>query len=183
MDNRAEIRIALEKRSLPIPYGRSKREDGENFGYRSILKDPKVIDQIPELNEEVGMKEFFRRLNDSKGVFESVRMVHWFNRADARFERSLAFGFVFRDRRLFSGYSNCFMFAGNLLDQICAGRILCDVPFLIEIQPATFLEEHVDGWLMDLYVSGVGDSEDSARRRLDNVLESLTPFFQTGDMQ
>src|SRR5689334_1617792 len=123
MENRAEIRLALENRPLPIPYGQSKREDGENFGYRSILTDPEAIDQIPELYGEPRMKEFIRHLHDAAGIFESVRMVHWFNGGDGKFERCLCFGFVFRDRQLFSRYSNCFMFAGNLLDQMCNGAV------------------------------------------------------------
>ncbi len=178
--DRAEIRISLETRLVPIPYGQSKREDGENFGYRSIVKDPNAIDLIPELDGEIAMREFIRSLNNSTGIFESVRMLHWFSNSDGQFQRSLCFGFTFRDRILFAEYSNCFMFSGNLLQQISTGNILCDTPFLIEIQPATYLYEKTDGWIMDMYVAGIGDSEDAARLRLDRVIESLTPFFQKG---
>jgi hypothetical protein len=178
MKKRAEIRVALEGFPLPIPYGESKREDGENFGYRSILKDPKAIDEIPELDGESGMKEFFRRFHDASGIFESVRMFHCFNSSGGRFERCFCFGFVFRDRTLFSEYHNCFLFVGRLLAHISNGTILCDAPFLVEIQPAMFLDEKVVGWMMDLYVSGFGDSEDAARQRLDLVLKGLMPLFQ-----
>jgi hypothetical protein len=126
------------------------------------------------------MREFFRRLNDGTGIFESVRMVHWFAPFNGLVERCLSFGFIFRDRRFFSEYQNCFMFAGNLLYQTCNGSIACDRPFLLEIQPARLISEQLDGWVMDIYVSGTGANEDAARQRLDQVLATLTPFFQNG---
>ena len=92
--NQSEIRIALQNRTLPIPYPLSQRPDGENFGYLSLVKNPLAIDKIPELLGENYMKEFIRNMNSPKSAFETVRMLHWFGKNNDRCQRILCFGFT-----------------------------------------------------------------------------------------
>ena len=178
--SQAAIRLMLELKPLPIPYGQSNRADGENFGYKSILKNPKTIDEIPELFAEPSVKDFILSIHSPMGVFETVRVVHWLQTHDGISTKSMALGFVFRDRRLFNSYANCIAFSGNVLMEMCKGKILYDDPPLVDIQPACFLEENAHGWIMDFYVSGRGASEDEARQRFDRNMASLKTIFQTG---
>lgn len=145
MENRFEIRIALSHLPFHIPYDACKRQDGENFGYRSLIKNPELIDEIPELFNETVMKKFIGQINAPNGFLETARMLHWTNSGNGKFERAFCFGFIFRDRRFFSTYQNCFMLAGSLLDKICKDNIVPDAPFLFEIQPVILLEENVSG--------------------------------------
>ncbi|MEY2501562.1 MAG: hypothetical protein QOI07_1896 [Verrucomicrobiota bacterium] len=179
MDKRIEIRVALDESRLGIPYGPVKDAVGENFGYRSLIQDPDSIDQIPELFREPEMKEFIRGINAPGGTFETVRMLHWINGSEGKIQRSICFGFVFRDRGLFNVYSNCMMVLGNLL-QFALKNEFCDGPALFEIQQAHFLQERCSGWIMDLYVGGIADTEEAARVRLNNHLGVLGAFLRSG---
>jgi len=180
MTARAEIRIALELKPLPIPYPAVKHDDGENFGYKSLVASPEAIEQIPELVGEHAMKEFVAHINSQEGIFETVRMVQWFNHAEGRTTQCLCLGFIFRDHSLFANYANCVQFAGHLLEQMVSGGVEIDGPPLFEIQPAHRLQEKAAGWIMDLYVAGSGANEESARQRLAQVLTSMRPLFETG---
>jgi hypothetical protein len=88
------------------------------------------------------------------------------------------FGFVFRDRALFNQPQNCYLLVGNLLQSMCNGSVLSDSPLAMDIESAMFVQEDAQGWIMDLYVCGEGDTQDEARLRLDKILENLTAFFQ-----
>jgi hypothetical protein len=176
--DRAEIHVALEQTPLPIPY--SGTETG--YHYVSILKDPNAIDQIPELKGEPMMKHVIKSMHAPNAEFETVRMAHWFEDVESGKSalRCLSLGFVFRDRRGFVSFADCMMLAGNLLHYTQNDIIASDIPFLLEIQPAIFREESLTGWIMDLYVAGRGENRGAARHRLDQNLERMLPFLQTG---
>jgi hypothetical protein len=126
------------------------------------------------------MKEFIRRINEPGGTFETVRMLHWMAEAEQGFQRSLCFGFVFRDRRLFGVYSNCMMVTGNLLQFALKNEFSDGPAALLEIQQARFLQENCSGWIMDLYVGGIAGTEEGARARLDKNLMVLSDFLRAG---
>jgi hypothetical protein len=179
--DRQEIRISLEGTEQPIPYSGEERKDGtKNHGYFSILKDPTIIDKIPELFGEPIMKEFVRQINAPDGIFESVRINHFFCQCEKRIQRVFSIGFVFRDRRLFNEYRNCISFAGNLLEKKNKDSRIHGVEILLEIQPAIFRQEQTRGWIMDLYFSGVGDSEQKASDNLDTIFPLLMPLLTNG---
>jgi hypothetical protein len=173
MTNRAEIRISLELKPFPIPYPAVKRDDGENFGYKSLIDDPESIDEIPELFNEPAIKKFVALINAPGRTFETVRIVHWFDTSESGTSQSICLGFKFRDRTLFADYSNCLQFAGHMLQQAVSGNIVLDIPPLLEIQPAYLIQENASGWIMDIYLSGIGVCEDAARLRLSQVLNSV----------
>lgn len=58
------------------------------------------------------------------------------------------------------------------------GNALSDAPLMMEIEPGVFVQENLQGWIMDLYVCGQGETQDVARSRLDANLEKLTAFFR-----
>ncbi len=178
MSQPVEIRVSLQSDEQPIPYSAS--EDGENAGYRSLLNEPAGIDELPELASEPAFKEFIRTLNAPGGTFESVRVVHWTGEPPGGFSRCFAVGFIFRDRVLFSQYANCLLFAGNVLQNRCRGTIQSDESILLEIQPAILRAENLRGWVMDLYVGSLGQSEEIARLRLDQMVARLIPLFRNG---
>jgi len=176
--DRTEIRVALEQTPLPIPY--SGTETGHH--YVSLLKYPDAIEQIPELQGEPVMKHVIKSMHAPNAEFETVRMAHWFANVENGESalRCLSLGFVFRDRRGFVNFAECMMLTGNLLHYANNDIIASDAPFLLEIQPAIFREENLTGWIMDLYVTGSGVGQDTARQRLDQNLERMIPFLQTG---
>jgi len=178
MRNRTEIRVAIEQTPLPIPY--SGTETG--YHYVSLLTQPDAIEQIPELQGEPMMKRVIKSMHAPNAEFETVRMAHWFADVDSGKPtlRCLSLGFVFRDRRGFVNFAECMMLTGNLLHYANNDIIASDAPFLLEIQPAIFREEHLTGWIMDLYVAGAGPDQNAARQRLDQNLERMIPFLQTG---
>lgn len=177
IEKRPEIRIGLHSIPLPIPYNKAKRDDGENFGYRSILKNPSAIEEIPELINEPQMKKFVQQMHAPTGIFESVRIVHWTEKQGDIYRKILCLGFIFRDRQLFMSYNEYLCFAGHLLMNMNKGNIAFDMPFLFEIQPATLIFENFSGWIMDIYVAGHGLDESGASQRLGHILQSLRPFF------
>ena len=177
MTIRAEIRIALEMKPLPIPYPAVKRDDGENFGYRSLLVHPDAIDEIPELQGEMPMKNFVAAINSPGGIFETVRLVHWIDQSPSNVGQCLCLGLIFRDRSLFANYGKCMAFAGHLLQQVASGSVQLDLAPLLEIQPAHLTQEEVSGWIMDIYLGGYGANEDEARQRLAQVLGSIGPLL------
>ncbi len=177
MPERAEIQTSLDLKPLPIPYPAVKREDGENFGYKSLVNSPAVIDEIPELFDEPAIKRFIAHVNSPNRNFETVRMLHWMNPESANSEQILCFGFIFRNRELFSDFSACMQFAGALLQYDIKKLIQLDRPCLLEIQQAQLLHENVSGWIMDLFVSGGGASEDEARQRLGQILNTMQSIF------
>lgn len=178
MTARAEIRLSLELKPLPIPYPAVKHDDGENFGYKSLVANPEAIYEIPELDAEHAMQEFVGHINAPGGVFETVRMVHWFNKSDPSVvTQCLCLGFIFRDRSLFANYGSCLQFAGQLLHHSLASEIQFAGPPLLETQPAHLLNENLGGWVMDIYLAGSGGHEDAARQHLGQVLASMCPLF------
>lgn len=177
MNDRLEIRVTLEKQNLAIPYKPDASGEGENFGYRSLVDSPDAIKEVPELQDEPAMTELIEFINRPNGTFETVRMVHWFNKSEETTIRCLSIGFVFRDRKLFGHYSNCMMYLGNLLQYGQGGTHLSDQPMLLEIQPANFSEENIQGWIMDLYVSGHGKDKVEATSRLNTITAELKHIF------
>jgi hypothetical protein len=177
MSNRIEIRLAVETKPLPIPYPANLHDGNDNHGYISLIDNPDAINNIPELEGEPHMKKFITKLNSTGGIFESVRMVHWFNSSENRTSQCLCFGFVFRDRELFSSYNNCFLFSGELIRIALDHNIAFDAPPLLEMQPAQFVQEDAGGWIMDIYVGASGADEDEARHRLGQLLTHLLPIF------
>jgi hypothetical protein len=179
MNKRVEIRVALETKGIVLPYPTGKRSDRETFPYRSPLKEPEAIEDIPELFGETGMKQFIRQLNDSSGAFETVRVVHWYTQPEnGNAFRVLSFGFVFRDIEKFKDLNQCLFFAGKLLDQASKNAFSFDSPPLLEIQGAWFTEEGRTGYIMDLCVAGLGEDQTQAKLRLDQILESMLPLFR-----
>lgn len=177
MSDRSDIRVSLEKKTLEIPYKHDVSGEDKNFGYRLLLDNPDAIKELPELQGEPAMKELIEFINGPNGTFETVRMIHWFSNSEETTSRNLSIGFVFRDRKLFSNYSNCMMYLGNLLKLGLGGTHISDIPVLLEIQPAVFTIEKVQGWIMDLYVSGQGKDEDAAKNRLDTLVSQLQLVF------
>src|SRR4051812_44732150 len=116
------LNISMSVHQTPIPYHAAKREDGENYGYFSLVKNPEFIDQIPELFEENEMKEFIRNLNGQDGIFETIRMLHWYGEKDGKQQRILCFGFTFRNRALFNNLQNCFKLCERLYFSECNGN-------------------------------------------------------------
>jgi hypothetical protein len=177
MTNRAEIKISLELKPLPIPYHAVKRDDGENFGYKSLIKSPELIEDIPELADEPAIKRFISHINSPNRNFETVRMLHWINHDNGRAEQIICFGFIFRNRELFSNFAYYMQFAGALLQLEVDGVIQLDRPCLLELQPAHLLHENLSGWIADIYVAGGGASEDEARQRLGQILDTMQSIF------
>lgn len=180
LNDRQEIRIALEGTEQPIPYSGEEREDGtKNSGYFSLLKDPSAIDKIPELFDEPIMKEFVRQIHVPDGIFETVR-VHHFENTGENVEKVFLVGFVFRSREAFKNYQNCIRFAGNLLEQKYRDSRIHGVEFLVEIQPAIFRQEGAAGWIMDLWFSGFGKTPKEASDNLDTIFPVLIPLLTNG---
>jgi hypothetical protein len=175
--DRQEIRISLEGTEQLIPY---RKDDTGNHGYFSILKDPTAIDRIPELYEEPIMKEFVRQIHVPNGIFESVRINHLFCPCEKSVRKVFSIGFIFRDRTAFNQYHNCIRFAGNLLEMKYKDIHIHEAEVLLEIQPAIFLQEQVRGWIMDLYFSGSGQTEQQASDKLDTLFLPLMPLLTNG---
>ncbi len=181
MSNYSEIRIQLEDRPLLLPYPATESSEEVNYGYKSIVSEPSLIDQIPEIADESAMRNLIAAINGPNGIFETIRVTHWFYDRPQRRGRAMALGLIFRDRKLFSQYQNCIIFSGNILNEIRVGSIVSDEATFLQIQPCVLTEESsAQGFVMDLYMSGFGDSDDSARQRLDQIIPAWTDFLHSG---
>ena len=180
MSNPANLQLSLQKDPQIIPYRAAVHAEGENFGYFSLVGNPGLIAQIPELAGEPAMENLVREINAPGGSFETVRMLHYFEHVQGKFRRVLVLGFVFREPAIFAQYQSCLALAGNLLAKMNSGTLEPAEPPLLDIQPAVFVERGVSGWVMDLYLSHVGADEDEARRGLDRLLAATVPFLRTG---
>lgn len=179
-EKHAEIRIGLGTKALGIPYGPVKREDGENYGYMSLIKNPEAIDNIPELFGEPEMKAFVAGINSEGGDFESVRILHWSHEMpDGQTRKCINLGVIFRDRRLFSDYGSQLLFAGNVLQHMTYGNLDLDSPPLFDIQQARLIEERVSGWIIDVYLGGIGSDFDAANKSLAATFEKMLPMFRS----
>lgn len=179
-----ELRIQVCERPLVVPYSHRKYEGGEingiSYEYQSIVNNPDVIDTIPELFDEPEIKEFIRQVNGNNGIFETFRVVVWSRECEGAVEKTVSFGFGHRDRKLIGNYLNCFTFASDILGEATFGNgITFDRPSLLEISPLFLKDEGgIEGWIMDLYVSGYGKDLATATTRLSQILNSLLPFFK-----
>jgi len=177
MSDRVEIRVSLESKIQNIPYKPGKDNDGENYGYKSLLRNPGLIDEIPELEGQPIMKELVSFINREGGTFETIRVIHWASCDNNIHSKVFSLGFVFRDRGLFSEYNNCLAFAGVLLHHDCSNKVENQAS-LLEVQPANFVQENCHGWIMDLYLKGVGKTSLESETRLDNRIQELSQLFR-----
>lgn len=175
-----EIRVSLSMETINIPYRSAKDSEGEVFPYRNLIKYPDEIDRIPELEGEPLIKQFVARVNAPEGIFETFRITHWCDHNEGRSRQVMCLGFFFRDRSLFHRYDNCMMLVGNLLQRMETDGISLLDPPLIEIQQAYLKTEKIKGWVIDMYLSGFGLSEQSAREDLGTTLSKLDSFFLAG---
>ena len=175
-----EIRVSLSIETDNIPYRSSKYSGGEVFPYRNLTKYPDEIDHIPELEGEPFIKQFVARINAPEGMFETFRITHWCDHNEEGSRQVMCLGFFFRDRSLFHGYDNCMMLVGNLLQRMETDGISFLFPPVVEIQQAYLKTEKIKGWVIDIYLSGFGPSEQSAREDLGTTLSKLDSFFLAG---
>ena len=174
------IRVSLRNETINIPYLPDKDSEGEVFPYRNLIKNPDEIDHIPELEGEPLIKQFVARINAPEGLFETFRIIQWFDLKEGISRQSICLGFFFRDRSLFRRYDNCMMFLGNLLQRVEADSVSLPEPPLVEIQRAYLKTENIKGWVIDIYLSGFGTNKQLAREYLGTTLAKLDSFFLSG---
>ena len=175
-----EVRVSLSNDMINIPYAPVEDSDREVFPYRNLIKHSDEIDSIPELKDEPFMKKCIARINSPEGLFETFRINHWFDHNETGSRQVMCLGFFFRDRRLFHQYSNCMMVLGNLMQRMEADGISLPQSPLMEIQRAHLKTEKINGWVIDLYMSGYGHNEQFAREDLGTTLVKFDSFFLTG---
>lgn len=175
-----EIRVMLSSDTVIIPYRAVKNSEREVFPYRNLIEQPDDIDHIPELEGEPFMKKCVARLNSPEGLFETFRVIHSIDHNEVGTRQWMCLGFFFRDRQLFTRFDNCMMFAGNLLQRIQKDAISLYEPPLVELQHAYLKMEKIKGWVINIYVSGVGSSEEHARENLGSTLTAFDTFFLKG---
>ena len=180
LDAYKEIRVVLRSNTAIIPYRVVKDSEGEVFPYRNLIEQPDDIEHIPELEGEPYMKQCVSRLNSPEGLFETFRVIHSIDHNENGTRQWMCLGFFFRDRQLFSRFDNCMMFAGNLLQRIQQDAISLYEPPLLELQRAYLKMEEINGWVIDIYVSGVGSSEEHARENLGSTLTAFDTIFLKG---
>ena len=171
-----ELRLLLSSGQCPIPYGPENRPDMQNFGYKSLLDNPKAIEDIPELVGEPEMLKLVAQINVKGHKFETVRIVHSVQENGGLFQRLMVLGIIFQDRKLFSSYDSCLIFAGTFLDRITQSSFDWTVYPMLEIGRARLVREDFDGWIMDVYLASVGKSEAAAKKNLNLLLQSLNIF-------
>jgi hypothetical protein len=176
----AELHISLENETIGLPYFGQCHDDGNiNHGYKPIVHDEHLIDSIPELENEPSMKALVRSINSKDATFETIRCLHYFLLLpDGKtYIREFALGFIFREHRFFNQYSNCLMFAGNLLERMNNGTPYSSFPPRLTIQKAYWREPRIEGWIMDVHIVGTGQTEQDARQSLDAHLTQWSSFF------
>jgi len=185
-ERESTITIQVCERPLVVPYSVREYEGGEidntTYKYQSIVNNPDVINDIPELINEPELKEFIRQVNGVEGIYETYRLAIWNRELDNNLvEKCISVGFAFRDRTFFNNYENCFIFASRILAEATFENkgIEFDRNCLLTVAPLVLQNENnAQGWIMDLFVGGYGKDLATATTRLSQILEKLLPFFK-----
>lgn len=166
-----ELRIARSEHPIIIPYHPIKRDDGENYGYKSLIKNPELIDEIPEIKDEPYLKDFVLKINQG-GVFETVRILHWTDEQNGKTRFCVCLGFIFSNREFFQNKQNCWLLADSILDSMYNNDTTQKNSMLIEIAPASLIDERIDGWIMDIYLQGIGSTPNDAKSDLMGFIDA-----------
>ena len=145
-----ELRISLDLRStLPIPYNKEKRDDGENFGYFDIKNNIEYAKHLPEIADSIYLQNAIIKVNQTNKI-ETARCVRGFYNQNSSDYDSICVGVVFSDAELFASRTSYFHLAETVLSQIQQ----LDLPFapLLEIGQAAKIGEGLFGWIADLYL-------------------------------
>lgn len=183
-----KIRLSFHNYAIIIPYETVER-DGKVFRYHSLIKNPRAIDEIPELAAEPMMKNLVARINSKvNGLYETVRLDHTFGTTrSAPGEWEFMIGIIFRDRSLFADYLSHVVFAGHFLISLQRYWLATShhnptmppewqTPTFV-IAPAILQEEKKTGWIIDLWMKYLGNSEAEAHRLFELDLRFLFGFL------
>ncbi|MEC9483165.1 MAG: hypothetical protein UMU75_07535 [Halomonas sp.] len=175
MPRKVSIRLTLDDECLQIPYGAQAYDGGHIHPYRSLIHHPEQVATIPEVEGQPALRRILEIINGPKGAFESVRVDSSYHEHDGGIAHIIVVGFIFRDRRLFGSFDNCLLFAGKLLEALHADEAFRDSEdsAQLEIQRAVLTEHAKEGWIMDLYLMGQGQDQDSSDRELARRCRAL----------
>ncbi|MFC3293464.1 hypothetical protein [Modicisalibacter luteus] len=158
MPRKVCIRLTLDDETLQIPYGTEAYAEGTIHPYRSLVQAPEQIGLIPEVEGQPALRKLLETINAPDGIFESVRIDTSYHDYEGQMAHVVAVGLIFRDRAWFQDFDRCLRFAGQLLETLHGNTLFCAHEDLaqLELQRAVLREEHVQGWIMDLFLMGQG---------------------------
>ncbi len=177
-----EIRIAMDRRGLVLPYHAVKREDGENFGYFDLVAHPELVAQIPEISQLPACQDFLRAINGPKSSFRTIRTVTGAERMEfsgaAPFWQALCvLGITSRVPGRIAGVPECYGIIGMIHSHLLKRRLIFPWPPLFQIQGVLWQKEQVEGFVFDIHMTGTGPTEQAAWEHFQSFLPPLTEIM------
>ncbi len=167
-----DLRICTELRNIPY----KPEPDKGIHPVVWLTKEPKKIDDIPELRKDHYMKRLVLALNSEGGRFESFRCECLEEEQENGIAAVFGVGFIYRDRRAFKDYAAQLMIAGEILGFMADSDTFENMahPYTIEIHRVRLKDEDLIGRSVDVWHQSVSSNLDSAKQLRANAIEFLT---------
>lgn len=184
------LQLEFKERGLPVPYHAVDRGDGGvNYGYMNLRANPALIDFVPELQDSPELLELIKNINLLTGQFQTLGCEKALNTYSHIEETQLALQFcsyvdvAFVDPRLNTTRTNY----ENLFDcfkgYIAGSQMPLFLSIKWEIQPTSFLEDHIQGYSVAIWVCGFGATEQETRANWSSGIDAIKGFLNWVKME
>ena len=172
------MQVSLESDStsvLGLPYG-----DRAERRFWNVKKDPKLVDNIPELGDFPELKSFVAAINRPESRFGTLGCEKWHKEVDYKNGISVELGLyvqIIPDRIELATHQNCVLFSNHMCEHGDALRPADPSTgwTLIRIEPERVVSHDLScqAWMMCVWVYGAGRSTKSAYQHRSRGLHEL----------